>query len=82
MAGKIEIIRKEFDRTPVAYVGKNSGAVYFPGKTGGCITKEGVETTTDYSTAGSHIWDNSENYEPLYEGDIIRITNITKEIVL
>jgi hypothetical protein len=80
MTGKIEIIRAE--RTPVAYVGKNSGAVYFPGRYGKCITKKGEEVAADYSGVGSHIWDNSGNYEPLYEGDIIRITNITKEIVL
>ena len=79
MTGKIEIIRKEFERTPVAYVGKNSGAVYFPGRYGKCITKEGEEIPSNNPEEVSGSWNEQDYFEPLYEGDTIRIT---KEIVL
>jgi hypothetical protein len=77
MSKSIEIIRREEPRNPLAYVSKDSGAVYILGPNGKCIDRHGNETPHNYDKIHPSVW--IKSYTPLYSGDIIRIS---KDIVL
>jgi hypothetical protein len=76
MTKRIEISRRNI-KEPVAYYSPSSGAVYWPGVKGRCLSKDGRSQDVDYSGID---FQKIGDYLPLYEGDTIRI--ISEETIV
>ncbi len=75
---KMNIIRNS-NQVPVAYTPPNGCAIYYPGKDGTCVHRDGRRSPMDYSGLNF----DQLGYTPLYKGDVVQfITTTTQEITV
>lgn len=70
--------------TPVAYLSKKSGHIFIPKpreEGGGFYNPEATFHAGSYHDVSDKVWSRACNYEPLYEGTVLKIVE-EKEIKL